>query len=786
MPRKYRRVQFPIILATALVLGIGIAAVVAIKHTANPDYWLAAGGALVPLVLAVAGKILRPVVRYSTETLNEQLKDLRELVLEQWESEIELRITVYPLPVPFSEADRVTAPIPSPVKSDPKRTVDRPVTVMDDWSAILRSPDRTAPSLDGDFESIARVFRAEGLGNRMVVLGSPGSGKTVLAQWLTVRLLKPDQDGEASSGVAPAELVPVLLPLSTWDPAVELNDWAAAQMVNTYPWLAEEIQVRGGGGRTLAGQLLDQRRVLMVLDGLDEITPKNRVRAFKKLAVAAQRNQPMVVTCRTMDYAQIVFEAGKTPLPRTPVIKLDPLPLEAVRTYLTRADDPYAPRFRVLLDKIEADRDGPLVKTLCSPFALWLVTTVYQSEDSDPAEIADCPDPREILRHLLEGLIPAVYTATVRDRPGVEEPEVVERIQDRLVDLAEYLGPDLEQQNIDWWRLPRRAPKAFVGGIVGSVVGGVLGVAVGLAAAARFGERTGLLMGVVFGIVAGVLSGITSVRPQDNPRAVELRLRFDYWRFVGCLTVGVAVGLTSAYADHRGGGLVAGLITAAAVGPVCAVPCIIAFDWMPGITAGIAAALALGLASGLSEGNGHPLWSGLAAGAVFACSAWVFVGLFQPAKDRLVVNPQSLFDRDRAGSLIVAGTAGIAFGVAYGVALGLVFAVVALIALTIAVALTVSMWGAFGVSRIWLAAKGVLPLSIMAFFEEAYDRGVLRQVGGSYQFRHAELKEALIALRSRHDPAAVPAQAAQPPQAAAGSGASPDPSEGVAAAAESA
>ena len=74
----------------------------------------------------------------------------------------------------------------------------------------------------------------------------------------------------------------------------------------------------------------------------------------------------------------------------------------------------------------------------------------------------------------------------------------------------------------------------------------------------------------------------------------------------------------------------------------------------------------------------------------------------------------------------------------------LLIGAVAFGSLTITVALTVSMWGAFNVSRIWLASTGMLPVQIMSFLHEAYCRGVLRQAGGSYQFRHTELKEALI------------------------------------------
>jgi hypothetical protein len=276
-------------------------------------------------------------------------------------------------------------------------------------------------------------------------------------------------------------------------------------------------------------------------------------------------------------------------------------------------------------------------------------------------------------------------------------------------------------------------------------VGCVLGAAIGFTAAAKFTTGTGILLGIVFGVVTGVLGGISSSRPKNHPFKVTLRFRWDYWQFLECLTVSVTVGLTAGYSDHLGGGVIAGLITAAVAGLVCAVPCIRAFGLAPGITAAVAASIALGLASGLSAGNSHPVWSGLTAGLIFFFSAWVFVGLFQPARVTGAVSPRSLLDDDRIAVMAVATTTGVAFGVIYGFALGPLFAIIAVVALTVTVSLTVSAWGPFTISRIWLALSGVTPLRTMLFFNEAYAGGVLRQAGGSYQFRHTELKEALLA-----------------------------------------
>jgi hypothetical protein len=745
MPRKYRRVQFPVILATFLVAGAGLAAVFAVKRTHDSGYWMSGLAVLVPLVLGVAGKVMRPVNSPADEDLDAQAKELRDTVLREWNAEVELRISVYPLPVPFSAATTVTGPVTVTTASGARVEQQAAVTVTDSWAAILRDPDRKPPSMDGKFGSIADVFGAKGLPSRLVVLGDPGSGKSILAQWLTVRLLSGEPAAAAGNGTwaASSKAVPVLLPLTTWDPSIPLKDWAAMQMARSYPWLGKEIQVQGRAGRTLAGLLLDQGRVLMVLDGLDEVAEENRLTAFRKLSEAARQDQAMVITCRTREYAQVVHDARQQPMPRTPVIRLHPLPLKAVRTYLDRADAGSG-RLRQVLRQVDAAPRGQLAQALTSPLALWLVATVYRDPDKNPAELARYPGRSEILKHLLDGLVTAVYSAPAGEFRAVDDPEAVARARRRLVRIADYLGPDLHSQNIDWWRLPMVVPSLFTGGLIGTLVGCVLGAAVGLAAAARFSVPAGIQLGIVFGIITGTLAGITSVRPQDHPRTVEIRFRWDYWRFVSCLSVGVVVGLTSGYSDAHHGGLLAGLVTGAVVGPVCAAPCIRVFGWAPGSTAGITAAVALGLSSAMSAGNGHPALSGLAAGLVFTIAGWIFVGMFQPAEARFVVSPQLLLDRDRVGSLTVAVTAGIAFGVLYGVALGPVFAVVALVALTVSVSVTVSIWAAFNVCRVWLALTGMVPVQIMAFLHEAYCRGVLRQVGGSYQFRHTELKEALL------------------------------------------
>jgi hypothetical protein len=47
-------------------------------------------------------------------------------------------------------------------------------------------------------------------------------------------------------------------------------------------------------------------------------------------------------------------------------------------------------------------------------------------------------------------------------------------------------------------------------------------------------------------------------------------------------------------------------------------------------------------------------------------------------------------------------------------------------------------------ARIWLPLTGRMPWAMTAFLDDAYQRGVLRQAGAVYQFRHARLQDHLI------------------------------------------
>lgn len=72
---------------------------------------------------------------------------------------------------------------------------------------------------------------------QLVVLGEPGAGKTVLAILFTLEALKARTPGES---------VPVLLPISSWNPHVEhVNTWLARCLVEDYAHLRGVLRQTG-------------------------------------------------------------------------------------------------------------------------------------------------------------------------------------------------------------------------------------------------------------------------------------------------------------------------------------------------------------------------------------------------------------------------------------------------------------------------------------------------------------------------------------------------------------
>lgn len=125
-------------------------------------------------------------------------------------------------------------------------------------------------------------------------------------------------------------------------------------------------------------------------------------------------------------------------------------------------------------------------------------------------------------------------------------------------------------------------------------------------------------------------------------------------------------------------------------------------------------------------------------------------GLGTPSGDLPIVIPRSGLRRDRRvliAAVLAMAVVAVFFG--YYFIDGLMFIIVMVISVA-------SRWPQFALARFVLAVTGRLPWRLVHFLEDAHRRGVLRQVGAVYQFRHERLQSHLAQDNQVYTDMAVP------------------------------
>jgi hypothetical protein len=219
-----------------------------------------------------------------------------------------------------------------------------------------------------------------------------------------------------------------------------------------------------------------------------------------------------------------------------------------------------------------------------------------------------------------------------------------------------------------------------------------------------------------------------------------------------------AVGLASLIVVGLIAGMGYGLIYGLLAGLASKVTADIAYRSYPSLgrrtsRAGIMGGVLLGatVAAAASVTGIDPRWLPL-IGVSAALAASLAFGTQGVAKPNTVMSPRRLLARDRGvfltSALIVAAAIGVAVGVrtsARGEAVAT--AVIAAFTTSSTYGLTAGLAVAAAQSRTvvylseltMLATRGLLPWRLMTFLDDAYNKGVLRQYGPVYRFRHQEL-----------------------------------------------
>jgi hypothetical protein len=696
--------------------------------------------------------------------------DLAYVVLNQWETVLADRSLHKPPPihVGWSAVDRPDA---NPSNSGTSH-------------AIFDGPSRQQDGTDK--ESITEAF--SGLPHRrLVITGEPGAGKTVMAMRLAVDFLKKRDAGA---------LLAVYLPVSSWNPnAMDLNDWIIRRIAQDY---------YSGRMRT-PRELIRRHLILPVLDGLDDLPEQLRPRALEAIDRATHAERPMIVTCRAAEYSRMISSA-RSAFAAATVVTLEPVSTADAIHYLRKADPGGATRWNELAETLNEYPECPVAGALSTPLMVYLARATYAISHAAPTELLDevrFPTRESVEEHFLESYIEAAYPELPRrmERGQADIQWDGRRAEAWLSFLARRLNR-LKTIELSWWRLDRvgsiiltalavlslfcvfgwigwgvahhlfahsRSPGWYAGSLglptgiaLAFLPAGVLLLAVQGSRGMAGGNELGALISVPlsalivfaawvarakgFGgyVVSGLTGGLLGLALGYASWMIVGNINRREWRreladgtvsFSGCVGVLFFLLLLGAYLPS----FILSHINRHTSG------WILVLFWM---LAFLPAKIFLGGRRGprgpLEDWFEERMIAPVLKSITNSFDAMSSVPGTQARAG--LVDPNSSLRSARTATLVssVLVTSMSELGIIVSSRPHASWAAATFLSLSAGLGVAASSaWGRFVANRIWLWSRGKSPLRMMAFLDDAVRRGVLRQVGPTYQFRHTLLQESL-------------------------------------------
>ena len=228
--------------------------------------------------------------------------------------------------------------------------------IDDPWKEVIELENESVQPLPSN-KRIIEIFNKAG--GFLLILGDPGSGKTSTLLELTSDLI-------ASAEIDPSKPVPVVLNLSTWKESdISLNNWIVGELRSKYYV-----------GNRLSEDWLKKSRLLLMLDGLDEVKSNARASCVAAINAFLEEYTPagIVVSCRFTEYEvlpiRLRFKAA---------IKVLPLTTDQIDQYVA------APGLEAVRTAVQAD--AQLRELAQSPLVLNIMVLAYKDEKSGDALI---------------------------------------------------------------------------------------------------------------------------------------------------------------------------------------------------------------------------------------------------------------------------------------------------------------------------------------------------------------------------------------------------------------
>jgi DNA polymerase III delta prime subunit len=200
--------------------------------------------------------------------------------------------------------------------------------------------------------TIVEVYDQGGRG--LLILGEPGTGKTTLLYDLAQTFLSRAEQNEKQP-------LPILLNLSPW----------GLKRLPFEEWIAEELELRFNLSRRFWRQWLQEDKLLLLLDGLDEVAPPLRGSCIEALnRYHAEHITPLIVSSRREEYL-----AQSQRLALQSAVVIQPLTPDQVKAYLKEAGRKLAAVQKVV------QTNAVFYELLTTPLMLSVVIQAYQGKN---------------------------------------------------------------------------------------------------------------------------------------------------------------------------------------------------------------------------------------------------------------------------------------------------------------------------------------------------------------------------------------------------------------------
>jgi eukaryotic-like serine/threonine-protein kinase len=390
----------------------------------------------------------------------------------------------------------------------------RQKAVEPSWHMVIDGPDQSRLIIPRG-KKVKEIFNEA---NRfLLILGEPGSGKTTTLAQLARDLI-------AEIDPAFTQPVPVIFNLSTWTNKQQpLSDWLVVELNSRYRVPKKDGQ-----------RWLSERRILPLLDGLDEVKAENRAACVEKINQLAVNNlQGLVVCSRDKDYTDLNVH-----LAFDRAIYLQPLTHEQVDEYLDLAGDKLASLRRALA------ADETLRNLAQSPLILSIMSLAYQNASAEALSDPALATNKARRKHLFD-----TYVSQMFKRKGDAPPFEHEKSKRRLA----WLARNMQRHNQQVFLIESLQPSwlnawhwqwlyFFASRLVGSLL---VGLSLGFFAGPR-NQPSSWWFGM---LTAGFFAGF-SVSFVDVFRSGWLRKREEtrksprvWWSIINIVAIGLIAGL---------------------------------------------------------------------------------------------------------------------------------------------------------------------------------------------------------------------------------------------------